>query len=460
MHTPRRGRAAAATWIAVLGLLDALGPLSIDLYLPAFPEMQRDLDLTDGTLQYTLAGMTLGLALGQAFVGSWSDRVGRRTPLLASAALHLVGTVGCALAPSGELLIAARVAQGVGAAGSAVIVLALIRDRTEGRAFVSMVSRVTLITTTAPLLAPVVGAALLPLVGWRGIFAVLAVGSGLLLVAAALVVPDMPAPAPGAGVPVRERVRRVLSDRSFRGALLVASMTYAGVYAYVAASPLLLRRVYGLTAPTYALVFLLNSLGIVAGVQLGGLLCRRMAPVRVLGGSALVTLVAATALLVLQPAGLGAVLPCLWLFVLGCGGCFPGAAALALGGQAGQAGTASSVYGFVNFAAAGLISPIPGLLGISSATPVATVLIVTSGLSLIGVGFLARLDRGSGERPGVSPDESGAHDSRPASGASVEVVRRERGTPRARLERGRQPRTPGLEPNAASRRAAPPMARD
>ena len=377
--------------ILVLGLLAALGPLSIDLYLPAFPMLRRDLHTSDVAVQLTLAGMTFGLALGQAVVGAWSDRVGRRTPLLLSTVLHLLATIGCALAPSIAVLAGCRFVQGVGAAGSAVLVLAIARDIADGPALVNLLSRVILVETVAPLLAPVAGAELLPLAGWRGLFGLLAAGSAALLVAALLVVPET-AKRPPEPVRLRTRLRAVRADRDFRLATLIGSMTYAGVYAYVAASPTLLQEGYNLSARAYAVVFLLNSLGLVAGVQLSAALARRVGPTRALAVCTTGTVVAAAAIAPLQwaHAGTPGLLPCLWLFVTGCGGCFAGAAALALDGQGERSGTATSVYGFTTFAVAGLVSPLAGLVGGTGATPVAVVLLATSVVSLAGTGLLLR----------------------------------------------------------------------
>ncbi|WP_433726624.1 Bcr/CflA family efflux MFS transporter [Actinoplanes sp. CA-051413] len=390
--------------VLVLGLLAALGPLSIDLYLPAFPALRQDLHTSAGAVQLTLAGMTLGLALGQAVVGAWSDRVGRRTPLLLSTVLHLLATIGCALAPSVEVLAACRFVQGVGAAGSAVLVLAIVRDVADGRTLVVLLSRVTLVETVAPLLAPVAGAELLAVAGWRGIFGLLAAGSATLLVAALLIVPETAKPPPEP-VPLRARLRAVGADRDFRLATVSGSMTFAGVYAYVAASPTLLQEVYGLSARTYAVVFLLNSLGLVVGVQLSSMLTRRAGPARVLAGCTAVTLLAAAAIVPLQwaHAGLAGLLPCLWLFVAGCGGCFAGAAGLALHGQGAQSGTATSVYGFATFAVAGLVSPLAGLAGITDATPLAVVLLATAAVSLTAAGFLLRAGAAQATSVAVPP---------------------------------------------------------
>jgi DHA1 family bicyclomycin/chloramphenicol resistance-like MFS transporter len=377
--------------VLVLGLLTALGPLSIDLYLPAFPALRRDLGASGAMVQFTLAGMTLGLALGQLIVGSWSDRVGRRMPLIVSTVVHVVSTVGCALAPTIAVLAACRVTQGLGAAGSAVLVMAMVRDTAEGRTLVLLLSRVTLVTTTVPLLAPVAGAELLNLVDWRGIFGVLAAFSALVLLAALIVVPETRPPRHRPR-PLRARLRAVGSDPGFRIATLVGSMTYAGVYAYVAASPLLLQEVFGLSPRTYAVVFLANSLGLVAGVQLSSLLSRRAGIAPVLGGFAAVTVLAALAMAPLQWAGAGiaGLLPCLWLFVAGCGGCFPGAAALALDSQGEQSGTATSLYGFATFTMAGLVSPLAGLIGITGVGSVAAVLAGTSLVCLSGTALILR----------------------------------------------------------------------
>jgi DHA1 family bicyclomycin/chloramphenicol resistance-like MFS transporter len=287
----------------------------------------------------------------------------------------------------------------MGAAGSSVLVLAIVRDVTDGRSLFTLLSRVTLVTTTAPLLAPVAGAALLPLVGWRGIFGVLAVISAAVLIAAALLVPETRVRT-SQPKPLRHRLHAVWSDPAFRRGTVVGSMTYAGVYAYVAASPLLLQQVYGLNPRAYALAFLLNSLGLVLGVQLSARLVARVSGARVLGAFAIGTVMAASLILPLQWAGAGLVglALCLWFFVTCCGGCFSAAAGTALGGQGDQSGTAASVYGFATFAAAGLLSPVAGLVGIPDATPVAVVLLATSSTALAGVALILRSERTGGNR--------------------------------------------------------------
>ncbi|WP_020014183.1 MFS transporter [Promicromonospora sukumoe] len=399
--------------VVALGLLTTLGPLSIDLYLPAFPTLRDEFGADDGAVQLTLAGMTVGLALGNLVTGAWSDRVGRRLPLLLASALHVLVTLLCAAAPTLEALAALRVAQGVAAAGSSVLVLAIARDVSDGPGLVRLISRITLITTTVPLLAPVAGAVLLPVVGWRGIFGVLGAFSAAVLVVTAMVVPETHAGSVGRGgvgdrgeaadrnhtAPadrgLRARLRAVLRDPGFRAATLLGAMTYAGVYAYVAASPLLLQGVHGLTAGEFAAVFLANSLGLVVGVQASAALQRRRPDAPVLIGFAALTAGAALAILPLERAGAGlpGLLVCLWLFVAGCGGCFAGAAGRALRDQSAQAGTATSLYGFGTFAAAGLIAPVAGLIGLHDAAPIAGVLSVTALVGTTAAVAIRRRDR-------------------------------------------------------------------
>lgn len=390
--------------LLVLGLIDAIGPLSIDLYVPSFPELQQDLRLTGLAVQLTLAAMTAGLALGQLIVGTLSDRLGRRRPLIFATVLYVAGTIACALAPSLQMLLVGRVTQGLGAAGGAVLVLAIIRDLSDGSRFVALLTRVTLITTTAPLLAPVVGALLLPVVGWRGLFGVLALLGLTLLVAVIALVPETLGRHSAAQA---HRLRNVLRDRRFIAATAVGAAVYAGVYAYVAASPLLLRTVLGLDPLQFAGTFLVGSLALAAGVQIGGAISIRYSGRTVLLVAGSVALTAAITLVPAQQLGYLAIAPCLWLFTGACGACFPPAATIALQNQAAQAGTATSIYGFTTFAAAAVISPIPGLLHLTGTTPLAAVLVVTSAIIAVTALVALRTNPAQVRHPAELSDRSG-----------------------------------------------------
>ncbi|MFJ4226425.1 multidrug effflux MFS transporter [Paenarthrobacter nicotinovorans] len=371
--------------VVILGLLDALGPLSIDLYLPGFPELKASLDLNDAAVQFTLAAMTGGLAAGQAGVGAWSDRVGRRGPLLLAAAIYTAASIGCAVSPNLMAMVVFRFLQGVSAGGCAVLVLAIVRDLSSGEAFVTLLSRITLLTTGAPLVAPVLGAMLMPVVGWRGLFFVLSVVAAILTVAVVLVFPESHTHSRGAS---GSRLRRVLRDRSFLHGLLLGVGTYAGVYTYVACAPLLLRGVYGLSAAAFSGFFFCTTLGLFIGVRVASRMVRRFGTSRVLMLSVSAAVSAALALLIAGPLGLPATLASLWLFVTACGGIFPCAATIALAKQGDQAGTATSAYGFTTFTAAALISPIPGIIGVSGTTPLGATLMGTASLLVLATAFI------------------------------------------------------------------------
>jgi DHA1 family bicyclomycin/chloramphenicol resistance-like MFS transporter len=383
--------------LLVLGLLTALGPVSIDLYVPALPALEHDLAVGAGSAQVTLAGMTLGLAVGELVLGVSSDRIGRRPPLLVACALHAFATTGCAIAPSVGVLTGLRFAQGVGAAGGSVLVLAIVRDVSEGDRLSRLVTRVTVVTTIAPLLAPVAGAQLLPTVGWRGIFAVLALASALLLLATWRAVPETNghgSRSPRDSGDLWMRLDEVLREPRFRTAATVGGAVSAGVYAYVAASPELLQDVHGLSPRTYSLAFLANSLGLVVGVHLSGRLTRRHSVTGVLAGFASVALVASLALRPLEAlSGLPGVLVALWLFVAACGGCFPCAGAMAVGEHGDRSGTASSLYGCAVFTASALVSPVAGMIGIRDATILAGVLLATGTVALLGALRAVRAQR-------------------------------------------------------------------
>ena len=175
-------RPSMARLALMLGAFVALGPLTIDMYLPALPTITDELATTSSIVQLTLTGTLVGLALGQLVIGPLSDALGRRRPLLAGTALHVVASLLVLIAPNIAVLGALRVLQGVGTAATAVIALAIVRDLFEGRAAATMLSRLFLVMGVAPVLAPTFGGELLRFTSWRGVFAVLAL-YGLLVLA-------------------------------------------------------------------------------------------------------------------------------------------------------------------------------------------------------------------------------------------------------------------------------------
>lgn len=375
-------------YILVLGALTALGPFTIDLYLPAFPVIEDDLGVSTAAIQLTLTATTLGFALGQLVVGPWSDRVGRRLPLIIATSVHVIASLGVFAADNFELLFAFRMLQGAGAAAGGVVAMAIVRDLFGGLPLVRMLSRLALVNGLAPILAPLIGSQLLLIFPWRGIFMFLAIYGVLVVLAAIFFIVETLPPARRALLAhstMRSRYKALFSDRVFVGVAIMAGMTFSGLFAYLSSSPFLFQDVYGLDAQQYGLLFAVNSIGVVAGVQISSYLARFVGPQWILVGAVSGILVASTAIVVLSllGAGLVGVLVPLFFFILCCGLTFPCTQVLALAGHGSEAATAASLLGAVNFGLAGLISPIVGLFGITNAIPMAAIMGITGVVSFI-----------------------------------------------------------------------------
>jgi len=377
-------------YIVLLGALTALGPFTIDLYLPAFPVLEADFETTAAAIQLTLTGTMIGFAIGQLVVGPLSDTVGRRIPLIVVTALHVVASVAAAFAPTLELLSVARVMMGVGAAAGGVVAMAIVRDLFGGRRLVVMLSRLALVSGVAPVIAPLIGSWLLTLMPWRGIFVVLAAYGVLMLLSTVLVIPEtLPVARRGGrgGATVLQRYRSVFSDRVFIGVLIIGGMTFSGLFSYLSASPFLFQQTHGLDAQQYGLLFAVNSLGVVLGVQTASRLAARFGPQWVMAYSTAVLLLAGIAIIGADQLGLGlwgTVIP-LFVFMTACGFTFPNVQVLALDRHGKAAGTAASVLGAVNFGVAGLISPVVGWISKDAGITATTMASVMVGCSTIGL---------------------------------------------------------------------------
>ena len=389
--TPRQ----RLVYIVVLGALTALGPFTIDLYLPAFPAVSAELGVSAAAIQLTLTATTVGFALGQLLVGPWSDKVGRRTPLIIATALHIAASIGVAYAPDVMWVGIFRVLQGIGAAGGGVVAMAMVRDLFGGLPLVRMLSRLALVSGLAPILAPLIGSQLLLVLDWRGIFWFLAAYGVLAILAASFfLVETYPAArrADRGHSSVGERYKALFTDRVFVGVVIIGGMTFSGLFAYLSSSSFLFQDVYGLNAQEYGLLFAINSLGIVLGVQVSSRLAKFVAPQWILSGAILGMIVSALAIVALDYAGTGliGILIPLFFFITACGFAFPCQQVLALANHGSEAATAASVLGAVNFGLAGVISPIVGLFGIHNAIPMGAVMAITGSVSLVVMVLLVR----------------------------------------------------------------------
>src|SRR3954451_2134897 len=264
--------------VLLLGSLIALGPLSIDLYLPALPDLTNDLTASASSVQLTLTGMLLGLGLGQLIIGPLTDIYGRRRPLLAGIAVHVVTGLLCAIAPTVLALDVLRLLQGVGAAAASVVAMAVVRDLFTGRAAAAVISRLVMVMGLAPVLAPSLGSAVIEVGSWRTVFIVLA-GLGVLLGALAAfglkeTLPPERRTAPGLR-PSLQGYGVLLRDPFLVGFMMIASLTMAAVFAYVSGASFVLQDGFGLDERTFGLLFGVGAVSLIAFSQVNVALLRR-----------------------------------------------------------------------------------------------------------------------------------------------------------------------------------------
>ncbi|MBW4718478.1 multidrug effflux MFS transporter [Saccharothrix obliqua] len=351
----------------VLGLLETFGPISMDLYMPALPRLATDLDTSDSLAQATMSACMLGLALGQLVLGPLSDRYGRRRPLLAGVGLFAVLSLVCAVTPSIELLLAARFFQGLCGSAGIVIALAVARDLADGVELVRLLALLTTVGAIAPIVAPVVGGQLAPVMGWRGIFAVLA-GIGVLLFVLALTA--LPESLPPGARQARGGAREfgaVLRDRLFLCFLLVGACGGAAFFTYLASVSFVLQGSFALSPQLFSICFAVNAVMSVIGAQVNRALVRRVGPARMYAIGTTTTAVAAIAMVVavVCDAGLLGLLIPLALLMLASGGTQGNGSALALSGHRERAGTAAALLGTASFAVGPLVAPLVSLSGTS-----------------------------------------------------------------------------------------------
>ena len=356
-------------YILMLGALAALPAITTDMYLPSLPAVEADLHTTQTAAQLTLSGTLVGAGVGQLVIGPFSDRFGRRLPLVIGISLHVAISLLCSLTPNIETLTGLRVLQGFFNAAAAVVALAVIRDRFVGSAAAQLLSRLMLVIGVAPLLAPTVGQAIAGAWNWRAVFYALAlIGVVLVAIVWRFMPETLPEDSRSPGNPrhVANAYWSLLRDRHFMALAVIPGLGLALIMSYVVGSPFVFQNEYGLTAQQFALVFALNGAALVLSAQLNAALVRKFPPVRLLRTALLVQLCLALVLLVVVATGAGGafgLVAALWL-VLSAQGMVPAnASVLALHNYGHMAGTAAAVIGALQSGVAGLVSPLVGVLG-------------------------------------------------------------------------------------------------
>jgi MFS transporter, DHA1 family, multidrug resistance protein len=373
----------------LLAMLTALGPLSMDMYLPSLPDIARALDAPIARTQLTISSYLVGFALGQMIYGPLSDRYGRRPVLLAAITLYLASTLACAASQSVDLLIAARLLQGVSGSGAIVLTRAIVRDVHSGVQAARELSLMGSISAIAPIVGPMIGGLLQTGFGWRANFFCMSAGGLIALVVAARLLPETLVRSNRAtSLSFFAMVRgygAVVRHRGFLVYLGIITTTYAGLFAWVAGASVVLQDVYGLSAVTFGFTFALGAAGYMAGAMLATRLVLRLGLDRTIGVGVLVITAGGLALALAVATGV----PGLWLvaamalYLAGVGLAMPQAMAGALTPFPDRAGTAASLMGLVQQAVAAIAAGVLGAYLVQSAWPVTGVVVAMSCLTFL-----------------------------------------------------------------------------
>jgi DHA1 family bicyclomycin/chloramphenicol resistance-like MFS transporter len=262
----------------ILGLLSAIGPFAIDMYLPALPEIGASLGADVGAVQWSLTAFFIAIGVGQLFYGPVSDMVGRKAPLYVGLTLFTLASAGCALASDIQTLVALRFVQGLGAAAGMAIPRAVVRDLHTGTEAARLMSLLMLVFSISPLLAPLAGSGVIAVAGWRAVFWVVAVAAvaGLVLVFRGL--KETRAAADRRESSLASALAGywlLLRDRHYLGLVFIGGCSIAGFFVYLASSPFVLINHYGLTPVQYSLAFSVNAAAFFAAAQFTAHLGRR-----------------------------------------------------------------------------------------------------------------------------------------------------------------------------------------
>lgn len=383
-------------FVLLLGALTAFDPLSIDMYLPAFGEIQKNYQTSMSNVELSVATFFIGMAFGQLFYGPLADRFGRRKPLIGGMLLYLVATLGCAIAPNISVFIICRLLQALGGCAGMVITRAIIRDLFEKNKVAVFLSNMALVMGLAPILAPSVGSVVNDLFGWRAIFYLLAAGNFICMLFIAKFLPETgrSSQAKSGLLASIKAYGKLLSQRSFIGYLIPDAAIRAGMFAYIAGSPFVFIELFHIPANRYGLIFGLNGLGLMAAAQVNRRLLQRWSPETILRWSVRVAAFAAACVFLLAWIDISpvAVLITIFVFLATLNFVGPNSLAGALSSQGHQAGTASALYGCLQWSMASFSSFLVSFFHNGTAFPMTGVILFCGMVSLVAFQFLVKSD--------------------------------------------------------------------
>jgi MFS transporter, DHA1 family, multidrug resistance protein len=388
MALVQRSRQQNFFLILILGALNAITPFSIDMYLPAFPRIAADFNTSIEKVALSVSTYFLGFAVGQIIYGPLLDRFGRKPPLYVGLLLYIVATIGCFTSSSIEALWVIRFIQALGGCVASVAAMAMVRDFFPVEKSASVISLLVLILGASPLLAPTLGSFIVSWWGWHFVFIMLAVITVIILLAVFFFLPEGHVPDKSISLkpaPIIKGFKEVLTNPLFYVFALAGSFSFSGLFVYVAHSPAIFMNHFNLNEKLYGGLFALLSVGFIGGSQLNHILTKKCSNRQILKTVLLIQVITATVFLigaVQQWYGLTAVIVLLFILLSCCGITYPNAAALCMAPFSKNAGTASSLLGFIQIGIGGLISGCVSMLPFNAVTAMSFIMAVTTIVAL------------------------------------------------------------------------------
>jgi DHA1 family bicyclomycin/chloramphenicol resistance-like MFS transporter len=375
--------------ILILGTLTALSPFSIDMYLPGFPAIAKDLHTTTEEVARSLSSFFIGLAFGQLLYGPLMDRFGRKRPLYFGLVLYIVVSVGCFSATSINMLIILRAVQALGSCAAGVASIAMVRDIFPVKDNAKVFSLLILVLGASPMIAPTVGSYLTAAWGWHSVFIMLMSIAVLILIASIFSLPESYKPDTGYSLkplPIINSFLAVIKIPQFYTYAIATSLAFAGLFAYVAASPSVFMEFFGVSGKTYGWIFASLSVGFVGSSQLNSVLLKYYRSEQIVVWALTMQVVAAVIFVVGSNYGWFGIygsIGLIFIVLCGVGLTNPNASALSLAPFSKNAGTASSLMGAMQLGIGSVSSYCVSLFSVPSTLPMSVVMAGSSVIALV-----------------------------------------------------------------------------
>ena len=394
MSTKNRGAI-----IFTLGTLSALGPFSIDMYLPGFPAIAADLHSTISYVQLSLTSYFIGICIGQLIFGPIIDRFGRKKPLYIGIIVYLAASLGCMLASSVDILIALRFLQALGSCAGAVVSRAMVRDIFPVHKNAHVFSLLILVIAISPIVAPTAGGYMSEAFGWQSIFLTLTIVSALILFLSYKILPESKPADPDMSLHPKNILadfKYVLQTKQFILYVIASGFASAGLFAYITDSPFIIIGIFKVEAKHFGWFFAFNASGLIAASQLNRVLLSKHSSTSIISAASIVQLFAGVILFLLtyfHVIGLVGMIALLFIYLGMQGFLFPNTSALSLAPFHTKTGIASSLMGCFQMFFSALASAVVSLLHNNTAIPMTTVIALSAVLSFIFISMALRHTR-------------------------------------------------------------------